>query len=440
MDLAEDVKTRIDTMVRADRVVLFMKGSRARPQCGFSGSVVDVLDGYLDHYATVDVLSDPEVRDAIKEYSDWPTIPQLYVDGEFVGGADIVKEMHANGELGRVLGSDKANKGSMHSPLVVDAPRETPEIVLTAAARQAIVASREDGDGPYLRLDIGLDYHHGLSFDERGPDDIVVEVEGVHIALDRDSARRAAGVKIDFLEKDGQSGFKIDNPNKGKPSTPTNIGRPEPVLATEPPAFLVTEAALGQFQGAIDGEEGEGPHGVRVTARRMGAKRVEYELDVIPESDKDETAFLVEKGGVRFYVDRMSARHLGGASIDFVETERGGGFKFKNPIVEQGWGDPRAETLERLLIEEINPSIAAHNGHVALLDLSGNAAYIEMGGGCQGCGMAAVTLQQGIHDRVKGAGLGIEHLIDVTDHAAGQNPYYKDGGGHGHDHGHDHAH
>jgi len=439
MALAAETQSRIEALTKSDRVVLFMKGTRARPQCGFSGAVVDILDAYLERYTTVDVLADPVVRDGIKEFSDWPTIPQLYVDGNFVGGADIVREMDTSGELATTLGAQKGHKGDRASPLVDEGPVATPTITMTDAARKAIASSREDGDGPYLRLDIGFDFHHGLSFDERGPDDVVVDLDGVHVALDKDSARRADGVRIDFVEKDGQSGFKIDNPNKDRPSpSTTNVTRPEPVLASEPPVFVVTDGARAQFLAAIEAE-GETPHGVRVTARRMGAKRVEYELDVIPDAEREESAFVVEMSGVRFFVDRMSARHLSDAHIDFVDTPQGGGFKFKNPITENGWTDPRAVALEKLLTDEINPSIAAHSGHVALLDLSGNAAYIEMGGGCQGCGMAAVTLQQGIHDRVKSAGLGVEHLIDVTDHAAGQNPYYKGGGGgHGHSHAHPH--
>jgi len=80
-----------------------MKGSRHFPQCGFSATVAKILDGYLPKYETVNVLSSPEIRDGIKEYSSWPTIPQLYVNGKFLGGCDIVTEMHQSGELAKEL-------------------------------------------------------------------------------------------------------------------------------------------------------------------------------------------------------------------------------------------------------------------------------------------------------------------------------------------------
>src|SRR5262245_56824503 len=95
---------RIEGLVKSDRVVLFMKGTRAAPQCGFSATVVGILDQYLPSYTTVNVLADPQVRDGVKEYAQWPTIPQLFIVGEFVGGCDIVREMDERGELVTSLG------------------------------------------------------------------------------------------------------------------------------------------------------------------------------------------------------------------------------------------------------------------------------------------------------------------------------------------------
>ena len=103
MPLTEELRRRLQELIAADEVVLFMKGNRGRPQCGFSAAVVEVLDGLVPNYRTVDVLSDPEIRDGIKEYSSWPTIPQLYLGGEFQGGCDIVIEMYQSGELQQKL-------------------------------------------------------------------------------------------------------------------------------------------------------------------------------------------------------------------------------------------------------------------------------------------------------------------------------------------------
>ena len=94
-----DSKDRIDQIVRSNDVVLFMKGTALFPQCGFSSRAVAILDHLGTQYETVDVLQDQEIRQGIKEYSDWPTIPQLYVKGEFVGGSDIMMEMFESGEL-----------------------------------------------------------------------------------------------------------------------------------------------------------------------------------------------------------------------------------------------------------------------------------------------------------------------------------------------------
>jgi len=100
---------KIQQQVTSNPVVLYMKGSPAFPQCGFSGAAVQMLKACgVDRFFSVDVLADPEIRQGIKEYANWPTIPQLYVNGEFVGGADIMREMYQSGELQKVLETVKA--------------------------------------------------------------------------------------------------------------------------------------------------------------------------------------------------------------------------------------------------------------------------------------------------------------------------------------------
>jgi monothiol glutaredoxin len=98
-----DTKTRIDEIVGKNDVVLFMKGTALFPQCGFSSRAIAILDHLGVGYETVDVLQDPEIRQGVKDYSDWPTVPQLYVKGEFVGGSDIMMEMYQAGELQQLL-------------------------------------------------------------------------------------------------------------------------------------------------------------------------------------------------------------------------------------------------------------------------------------------------------------------------------------------------
>jgi monothiol glutaredoxin len=107
-----DTNARIDEIVRSKDVVLFMKGTALFPQCGFSSRAVAILDHLGVQFDTVDVLQDPEIRNGIKAYSDWPTIPQLYVKGEFVGGSDIMMEMFEAGELQQLLDEKQVAKAS----------------------------------------------------------------------------------------------------------------------------------------------------------------------------------------------------------------------------------------------------------------------------------------------------------------------------------------
>jgi monothiol glutaredoxin len=101
--MTPELKERIDGIVNSGKIVLFMKGTKLMPQCGFSNNVVQIMNMLGVPYETFDVLDDPEIRQGIKEYSSWPTIPQVYVNGEFVGGSDILIELYQSGELQQML-------------------------------------------------------------------------------------------------------------------------------------------------------------------------------------------------------------------------------------------------------------------------------------------------------------------------------------------------
>ena len=90
---------RIESAIRGNKIMVFMKGTRSFPQCGFSAATVQMLEDLGAEFGTVDVLADQELREAIKQYSNWPTIPQVYIDGKFVGGCDIIRELYESGEL-----------------------------------------------------------------------------------------------------------------------------------------------------------------------------------------------------------------------------------------------------------------------------------------------------------------------------------------------------
>lgn len=179
-----------------------MKGSRSFPQCGFSAAVVQILDTMVPNYTTVNVLADASVRDAIKTYSDWPTIPQLYVRGEFIGGADIVRQMHAAGELQKKLG-DLAR--AAEAPAVTVTPRAA------AVLKQALA---DAGDGDVIHLSIDGRFEHGLDVGPREAASATVESNGITVQVDAASARRASGVVIDYVESAQGAGFKIENPNR----------------------------------------------------------------------------------------------------------------------------------------------------------------------------------------------------------------------------------
>jgi monothiol glutaredoxin len=97
--MTPEIKERIDTLIKGNKILVFMKGTKLMPQCGFSNNVVQILNTLGVSYETIDILADQEIRQGIKEYSNWPTIPQVYVDGEFIGGSDVMIELYKNGEL-----------------------------------------------------------------------------------------------------------------------------------------------------------------------------------------------------------------------------------------------------------------------------------------------------------------------------------------------------
>jgi monothiol glutaredoxin len=201
MELAPETRDRIDRLISNDRVVLFMKGTRQGPQCGFSATVVQILDRLVPTYSTVDVLSDPEIRDGIKTFSSWPTIPQLYVGGEFVGGCDIIQEMFSAGELHETLGV-RAVSGAPPTLHITDPA--------AAALRQL---SESSGGGRPLHLAIDARFQAGLFFAPPEDGELQVEANGIVLAMDPLSASRAEGLRIDARETDDGPAFSLDNPN-----------------------------------------------------------------------------------------------------------------------------------------------------------------------------------------------------------------------------------
>ncbi|HET7268306.1 MAG TPA: Grx4 family monothiol glutaredoxin [Oleiagrimonas sp.] len=193
------VHDRIDAIVKEHRVVLFMKGDRQQPMCGFSAAASKALSDLLPEYHTVNVLDDPEIRQGIKDYGSWPTIPQLYVGGELVGGADIVKQMYASGELHDLFGLPQPD-------------RTPPEITITDKAVTAINQAMGDAGGMVLHLEVGVDHDAGFRLAEAGDSDIVTHANGLEVHMDVGTAQRAKGITIDWVETMQGAGLSLKFP------------------------------------------------------------------------------------------------------------------------------------------------------------------------------------------------------------------------------------
>jgi monothiol glutaredoxin len=225
-------RERIQHLIESHPVVLFMKGSRGRPACGFSAKAVEVLDALLPNYFAVDVLQDPELRDGIKSYSNWPTIPQLYIRGEFVGGSDIVLALFESGELEEKL-------GDLTRP-------STPRITLSPRAASELRAALEE-PGEAVRFDVTPAFQHDLAVGVPDPRDVIADVSGVKIAIARSAVSRADGVHIDVIDTPDGLAFKIQNPNE-----PAKVKRISPQELKQRlaagPEFLLVDVRTPQEQ------------------------------------------------------------------------------------------------------------------------------------------------------------------------------------------------
>ncbi|UCG71884.1 MAG: Grx4 family monothiol glutaredoxin [Chromatiales bacterium] len=204
MSLDDQTRAAIDELLNDNRVVLFMKGTRQQPQCGFSAKTVAALDMLLPDYVTINVLDYPQVREGIKVYGNWPTIPQLYVAGELLGGSDIIQEMLQSGELADALG-------------VAVPEARSPTIEISDAAAAAIENAVASQPNMALHLQIDASWAHGLSLSPPKPGSVEVSAGGVTLRMDPWSAARANGLKIDMEEQLAGTRFVFDNPNAPPP-------------------------------------------------------------------------------------------------------------------------------------------------------------------------------------------------------------------------------
>ena len=195
----------------------------------------------------------------------------------------------------------------------------------------------------------------------------------------------------------------------------------QPQTAEESALLTVTEAAKAKIQSVIE-DQGMEVDGLRVSINGRSASAFEYGLGLEVEPNPGDV--VVDCGDFKVLVDPESAENLAGATIDYVEDLNSSGFKIDNPNTPT-WDNPKAQAIQELIDERINPAVASHGGHIDLLDVTDDSIYIHMGGGCQGCGMANVTLKHGIEGMIQEHFPEIKNIIDTTDHASGENPYYE---------------
>jgi monothiol glutaredoxin len=200
MNLDPILRTRIDSLLQQNRIVLFMKGTRHAPRCGFSAGTAGILNGLIEDYVSIDVLADPEIREGIKAYGNWPTIPQLYVNGELIGGADIIAGMANSGELHELLGVAKPD-------------RTPPTITITDAAADAMRAGLADSGGAALHLSVDARFQAQFFLREAEGHEIRATSNGIDILMDVNTAQRARGIVIDWVDTVQGSGLSITNPN-----------------------------------------------------------------------------------------------------------------------------------------------------------------------------------------------------------------------------------
>ena len=186
--------------------------------------------------------------------------------------------------------------------------------------------------------------------------------------------------------------------------------------------LTITDNAKKHIILAIE-DEGRDDLAVRVAiVARRGPGGFQYKMDLVDQDERMEGDTVLDLGDFEVWIDQESVPDLTGATIDFVQKLQEAGFKFHNP--NSPWQSPVAIEVQRIIDEQINPQIASHGGFITLLDVKENDVYISMGGGCQGCGMADVTLREGVETMIKDAVPAVENIYDQTDHAAGDNPYY----------------
>jgi len=183
----------------------------------------------------------------------------------------------------------------------------------------------------------------------------------------------------------------------------------------------LTDLARQKFLEFVKAEGREG-HGLRIVVSDGGTMSPEFALNFVGPDDLNDDDVAVDVGDFKVYIDPDSVKWLKDASVDYVDALDDSGFKVEAPHSGPG---PVAHAVNRVLDDTINPAVKSHGGFISLVAVEDSTAYLRFGGGCQGCGMVDVTLKQGVEKVLFEKVPEIKKVMDVTDHAAGTNPYYQ---------------
>lgn len=189
--------------------------------------------------------------------------------------------------------------------------------------------------------------------------------------------------------------------------------------------FMITvdDFARDKIKSMIEAES-EPQLGVRIKITGRNLKDYRHELSFVTSrtlKDKDQK---IESNEINIYINPDELEQLKGTNITYVDDLWDGGFKVENPNAPV-WTSPKASEIQELIEKEINPGLAMHGGFAELIDVKDNQVVLNFGGGCQGCGMASVTVKEGVEKMIKSKFPEIEQIVDATDHASGKNPYYQ---------------
>lgn len=189
--------------------------------------------------------------------------------------------------------------------------------------------------------------------------------------------------------------------------------------------ITLTDAARDTIEEFVDSADEE-CIGLRVLAAKVGRYTFRYQMQLVRDDDVVEGDTELDFGPFSMIIDPKTAEMMKGATVDYLTLESGAGFEIDNPAADPGWEEPLYKKVQDVIDTKVLPVVGAHGGWVELDRIEGDTAYVSLGGGCQGCSSAGFTLSAGIEQAICNEVEEIHHVEDVTDHEAGQQPFYRD--------------